>query len=255
MIDPALIEEIIRAWNNDQEQPGRCRVRRDIYSVEMVKPFVQEVFFASMVREEERRLSFSAVLASPQQATVGIKYKCEIQRLNTPVPFIVSSIAKIVPAIHPNLSSLAVTQGEKGNLVIWGIFSYEPTPHLYNEVPIKVEYGQYLRPDFLTVSAVAPGSLIFSRQNAMIGRLVNGHFVSASPTAFSSLSLGRYLLPLVKPPFDWPHWSAGIKVLLEESAQRGHGGTIAMIDSAEEPVPGLIMPKYDLSDNMRLGKE
>jgi hypothetical protein len=254
MIDPTLIEELIAAWNYDQNQPMRCRVKRELYPKQVIKAFVEEAFFASLQREEERTIRFSAVLVSMDNASTGIKYNCEIHKLAKPVPFTAPNIGKMAPATDPDLCSLGVAPDADGELVMWGIFSYEPTCHLYNEVPIVAEYSRYLRPDFLTVSTKAPGSLVFSRQNSMIGRLVNGIFVSAMPTAFSEKSLGRFLIPLIRAPFEWHHSRQAIQALLDEAARRGHGATIVFLDSASTTrASDLFVSKYVFSDDLRLG--
>ena len=262
MIDPKLIESIIRVWNDDQAHPERCRTKRQLYPLSVLKLFIEEAFFASLSKEEGIVPRFSAVLVSKSDATDPmLNYRTEIQVFENPLPFTVSAIPKVSPAFDPHLSSLAVAPDDEGQLLIWGVFSYEPTFHYYNEVQIVVEGTTYIRPDFLTVSTVAPGSLIFSRQNSMLGRLSNGYFVPATPTPFASSSLGHHLIRLIERTDAWKQhgpdylsyaiWA--LEILLDQSAARGHGGTIVFLDYSDGEPRGLFVPKYHLQGQQRLG--
>ncbi len=264
MIDTKIVECIIETWHRDQEHPHRGRVKRSIPAVPLLKTFIEAAFYASLKEEEGRPLAFSAVLVAENEATDPTHHhRTEILRFGSPIPFTASMIPKIAPAFAPSLSSLAVAPNDQGNqLMCWGVFSYTPTAHLYNEVPIGVEGGMYFRPDYLTISTSSPGALTFSRGNSILGRLASGYFVPATPTPFATLSLGKYWMRLVEKTEAWrahgvPYWRyacEALEILLGEAARRGHGATIVILDAAApSPAPDLYSPRYIMNGEQRLG--
>jgi len=262
MIDPKLIEQIVDAWNDDQNHPQRGRIARQLYPVEILRQFVEAAFFASLAQEEGRPLRFSAVLVSEKDATdPELHYRTKLQKLEPTVPFTASVIPKIATAIDPNLSAFAVAPiGDNQELQIWGVFIFSPSANFYDNIPIgTIDEGSF-RHDFLTVSTTSPGSLLFSRGNSALGRLANGYFVPSTPTPFTQASLGQHLMKLfqVNDPTTesgWHYWTyilGALEVLLPEAAHRGHGGTIAIVDAEYEIPHGLYIPKYILKGEQRL---
>jgi hypothetical protein len=239
VIDTSLIQSVVEAWRQDQEHPARRRVTRPLPSASLLGEFIGAAFFASIKQEEGRPLSFSAVLLSQSEAALPSgRYLSEILCLESPVPFTASLIPKLAPALDPRHSSLAVTQ-HPDSLCCWGILSYRPTVDTFTHVPVGVEDVYYSRPDYFTVSSTSPGSLTFSRGNSMLGRYVSGHFVPATPTLFTTISLGKHLKRLIEKTeagkdhgdLYWQYAQKAIEVLLGETSRRGHGATIVFLDA------------------------
>ncbi len=263
MIDPRIIEQIIRAWDADQNHPNKGRKKHPLRDPGTLLRFVEAAFFASIREEEGRPVNFSAVLISRTEANdPNLKYRTELLTLGTPVQFTADNIPKLAPALDPRLSSFAVELSSDGKeLQIWGIFSFDPNVHLYNEIPIVVEGAMYLRHDFLTVSTHGRGALVFSRGNSVIGRIASGYFINAAPSPFTSLSLGLYLTrlfigdePDIQPdPNNWHYALKALEVLLDEASNRGHGATIAFVDGRQPFPDGAIGGKYVLKGEARLG--
>jgi hypothetical protein len=252
VIDPKIVEQIIQTWNDDQNHPNRRRDQRVLPPADVIKEFVEAAYFASSKLEKGRSLRFSAVLVPKTEATSLPIYDGSIHVFEAPIPFTASSIPKIAPAFDPQLSSLAVESNDQGELLIWGVFSFASPKHRYNEIPVGVMGTPSMQPDFLTVSAVASGSLLFSRCDSALGRIAEADFVPASPTPFTPYSLGKYWWDFLTRTASWStggwYWHCArdaLEVFLKEVARRGHGGTVVVLDSSA-PLPSsqLYTPNH-----------
>ena len=109
MIEESIIRRIIDCWAADQAHPRRGHAQRPLPSLEDVQEVIETTFFASLQREEDRPLRFSVVLASPRELDdASHRYRRELSRFVTPLPFTVDSITKLAPAFDLVLSSIAV---------------------------------------------------------------------------------------------------------------------------------------------------
>ncbi|MGZ3457656.1 MAG: putative sensor domain DACNV-containing protein [Archangium sp.] len=260
MLDPKLLEDIAAAWHDDQEHPLRGRTKRSLPPKPVLRQFVETCFLASLKQEEGRPVPFSAVLVSESDATdTSTNYRTELLRLESPIPFTAHSVLKLAPALDPELSSLAVGPVEKSpELFCWGVFSFQPRSNYFTEIPVAIEGGQYFWPDHFTISSTAAGSLSFSRGFAMLGRLVSGQFIRASPTPFSEASLGGIWLEHVARTQtfrDHGHDYArltlyALRVLLDEAARRGHGGTIVVA-----PPPNVAEETHYTPNRVLVGEQ
>lgn len=241
MTDPTLIEEVLDAWQRDQEHPLRDRTKRPIPSVQSVRNFIDVAFFASLKQEEGRVVRFSAVLVSESEVRdASNRARTNILAFDEPIPFTPPSVAKIAPAFDPDLTSVAISTLEnRDGLWCWGLLSYGQPANIYTKLPVGPEGAGYFRPDYFTVSTRSPGSLLFSRGSSMIGRLIDGHFVSATPGPFIHASFGKYWKRLVDNSQTWAKsdgssdWFLArnsLEILLNEAARRGHGATIIVVD-------------------------
>lgn len=251
MIESNIIDELAHCWESYQSNPHRSLPKRSLPEPNILKLFVEAVFFASLREEEGRPIRFSVVLVAQEDARAPTNGRdVEIATFEKAEPFSAASIAKLAPAFDPNLSSLAVSwNAEHSDLAIWGAFSFSQETDIYTDVPVRVPESKYWRPDFLTAANSGRGAIVFSRGGWAIGRFADGHLVAATPGPFTSLSLGKRWYDLIARTGSSDAVAiAGlsmqsIEIVLREGARRGHGGTIAVID-ATEPVPyGLFTPK------------
>jgi hypothetical protein len=263
MIEESIIRRIIDCWAADQAHPSRGHAQRPLPSLEDVQEVIETTFFASLQREENRPLRFSVVLASPSELDdASHRYRRELSRFVTPLPFTVDSITKLAPAFDLVLSSIAVGRDSSTReLQCWGIFNYSPTVPSSYAISSAPKEGMCFRPDLFTVTARNPGSLQISRMNANIGRFVSGDFVPAAPTPFTHRSLGKYVMRSVESTdlwrrhgtLYWHYYCDALEVLLAESASRGHGATVVILPSGGAAVPEkLILAKYRLEADVHL---
>lgn len=241
MIEDRIIEQIIQHWTANKTGP-KYDTNRPAPDFGDVKEVVEKSFLASLRREEDRTIRFRVCLITKYELENFPQYRHELRTLCPPQFFSEEILIKLSPAFDPAQSALAVGR-EVGSerLQIWGIFHYEPPSHRFNSSPIIVEGGTIFRPDCFTVTVSSPGALQFSRNDTHIGRLVNGEFLSASPTPFTSKSLGQFLIQSLQHStlwakhqnFYWHHYRDALQVLLSESALRGHGATIVILGNNE----------------------
>jgi hypothetical protein len=255
MLDPKVIDEVLQGF---AARGGRIQ---DLPPPDVVHRFIEVAFFGSLKSEEGRPAHFAASLASLNEAKAAQDYAINVRVFAQPLPFTAGTIAKVGSAFDPDLSSLAVGANDAGNLEIWGVFSYRPPWDYYNSIPAAlVGAAPSFRPNFLTVTVAAPGSLLFSRGSDAVGRLVSGYFVQATPIPFTSRSLGKYWLEFVKKtgPFGshgnayWRLARNGLEVLLDEISRRGHGGTLVLLDCTAPPPQQLYhsMHSFHTSGNV-----
>lgn len=261
MIEDQIIQQILHTWSLDQDHPHKGRQKKPIPSFKHVKEIIEKTFLASLKREEERSIRFGIVLAKSNEIERGELHSSEsILHLKAKLQFTVETISKIAPALDPNRCSIAVGPTENdGELEIWGIFTFAPNEHRFNEIPVAISGQVSFRPDFFTVHAKSPGSILIARSNSQIGRFVNGSFTPALPTPFTSHSLGGYLIESIKKHDLWDgfgneYWlffRDALEVLLAEAAARGHGSTIVLLNRQNiEYCSSFFKPRYQFSENL-----
>lgn len=119
-------------------------------------------------------------------------------------------------------------------------------------------------PDLLTIYAKSPGSLQIARSNSQIGRVVNGEFIQASPTPFTSLSLGQHLIKAIEGhdlwkrhgALYWNYYRDALDVLLSESSSKGHGSTVVLLN--REKIDSYVQyftPRYQFSECFSLERQ
>lgn len=259
MIDYQIIKKIIDVWNDDQNHPYRERSTINL-NFEHVKIMVETAFLASLKREEDRPIRFAIILTNSDLVE---KSRDPISFLNfpSPLPFTVDTLTKLAPAFDPEMSAIAISDDPDQVLKVWGVFTYEPTTNIFTEIGGS---AKACRPDMFTIRVKQPGSLLISRSNSQIGRLVNAEFLPATPSPFSSKSFGRYMLNMIQEHKlykkhtnnYWRYYLGAIKLLISEAADRGHGSTIVFIDPDKfESYKTLFQIQYQLSPNFNLELE
>jgi hypothetical protein len=257
LIEDSIIKRILACWEADQVHPSRGRDQRLLPSFNDIKEVMDIAFLASIQQEEGRPIRFSIALAAKEETNgPSHRYPIEPCMFQPPLPFTVESTAKLAPAFDPALASIAVGRNPNTKkLECWGAYFYGGSSHRFNEVLTHRIGRPGFRPDIFTVTTQAPAVLQISRQNSRIGRLAGGDFIPASPTPFSSKSLGRYLIePLTqtdlwkeKKEQYWHFYRDALEVLLAEALSRGHGGTIVILDGrGVEDYAGLFSPRFGL---------
>lgn len=249
MFEDSIISRILGAWTaNGQSTLNHADV----------KAVLETAFLASLKREEGRPVRFSLVLASPSETYPATN---NIRRFHTAPAFSIESILKLAPAFNPDCSSIGVGRNRmNGEFECWGAFYYPPRSHAFNQVPVGVKGGTALRPDLFTVTARSPGLLYISRANSRVGRFVDGDFIAASPTPFSSKSLGRHLIESLKLILGqeysnvfWHYHREILDLLLLEAATRGHGATIVILGAdGATGCRDWFLPKYVMEPHGRL---
>jgi len=261
MLEDRIITSVIEAWSLDQAHPLHERIQIPEPPFHHVKALVETAYLASLEREEDRPIRFALVLADPgpDRAARGERRPPEyLLHLQSPLPLTIDSIAKLAPALDPSISAMAVgLTGDDGELFIWGVFTFSPTSQYFNEIPPWVYGDLAFRPDFFTVYASNAGSLLISRHNSQIGRILNGEFLPATPSPFTMKSLGRYLVQSVQEhelytkygDAYWRLYRETMELLLAEAGTRGHGSIFVLVPPAALPVSHVI-PRFGFHEKV-----
>lgn len=233
IFDRNIFESMQSYWKADQEHPHRDRPKKDIPTVDDFATLVEITFRVSIKEEEGISNKFSVILLSRKDLDEG-KDLFEIVYFSEPVSFDSDYLLKLSSAADPRINSIIVTPNlQEGRIV------YEIVGMLFfskSHMPVHHEFSKQ-RPDALTVTAVAPGSLIIGRGYSQIGRFDVGHFMPSTPTPFYSKAMGSYIMNTISnnkgyqehKSLYWQQFSRALNYLLLETASRSHGATIVVI--------------------------
>lgn len=262
MLDTSYTDQILAAWQADQEHPHRDRARRSLPPSAAVRKFLDECFLATLRDEEGRPIRFSVGLIWDQDmdSLVGPTMHRPLQFVAT-TDFSAATLAKLAPAFDPVLTTIIVKwNGDNETLRYWGIWLHAQGHNRFSEVPVGVVGSANFRPDFFTLISRGRAALALARGDSLIGTLQAGYFKRATPTPFASDSLGKYVFASVEkdPVFAaagvayWHYARDGLELLLSEASLRGHGGTVVLLPSNVAPPESCFASKYKLDGTFGL---
>lgn len=235
MFDKSLVQEIIDAWNSDQNHPRRGRKQQPIPELSTISKLVEIAFIASLEKEEDRPITFSLSLFNKDMSE-NLRHSMGFK---TPFPLNVETISKLAPAIDPEMSSFVVSKSDTSDdLLLCGVVSFSQPENRFNEIPGQIGNLSCTRPDVFTVSTIHPGSLLITRGNSQIGRFVKGDFVAATPSPFAPAAMGRYIFTFIeqhelyKKHGDsyWHLYRDSLDFLLSEAAARSNGASVVLVN-------------------------
>lgn len=208
----------------------------------VVKELVEEAFSAGLKREEGNLLKFGLALTTEADIAheTGNKFvsPCKFLRLASPETLCSEAIRKIAPASDPQYSILAVMLNESNStLEIVGIWTFRPKKNRFNEIPVGIPIGTSFLPDLFTVYSNSPGSVAIARGDTLIGRIIDRDFIRATPTPFTSKSLGSVLYDRAQshqlfaefPKEYWVAYRDLLELLLQEIANSAQGASLILL--------------------------
>jgi hypothetical protein len=262
MLDQKFTEAIIDAWNADQSHPHRGRAQRELPPKEVISRFLDEAFLATVREEEGRPIKFSVAVMQQQEVKSLIS-----PTMHRPVcfaaeiPFSAATLAKIAPAFDPVLTTIVVRwEKDSGALFIWGIWMHAPASNRFMEIPVSGPGTANFRPDSFTLISKGRAALAVTRGSSLIGTFQAGYFSPATPTPFTSTSLGQYVYASVQSDpiyaaVGMPYWHYvrdALDVLLSEASLRGHGGTVVLLSPGVDPAESAYVSRYRVSGSFNL---
>lgn len=266
MLDPSIYTEIQKAWADDQNHPHRGREKDSLPSLDSIKIIIENAFWASLKREEERPITFSLVLLDRDYSKTNLKAGRSqlIMTFDESKKLTVDALVKLAPAFNPEYTSLIVSRisGHEIDYEIWGALFFSPLQSLFEEIPVQRGNQIFSRPDSFTVTATSPGSLIISRANSQIGRLFTGKFLRAIPTPFNSRAMGNFLIPLIHNDLGyknfevhyWHLFRATLDYLLSKVSKNGHGAAIVIIPNDKKgDIDKFITNRIRFMESLRIG--
>lgn len=265
MFDDQIIQNIMDAWESDQNHPHRGREKKIKLDKKVLKSLVETAFQASMAREEEQNLKFNLVLYSRNEYNNQPAHGCRQNALifEKTQPLNEEKIRKLTPALATENSGLAVEVSEDGKLKVWGLVYWGNLRNRFNQIAVGIEGYMTSRPDALMVTAMGIGNLIISRGIIQIGRLMRGVFESASPTPFISKALGGYLIEAIKNGelyrnynnAYWFEFGESLMYLLQRVSLKSHGGAIVLIrEDGLDEAKKQYEDKYNLSGSLQISE-
>lgn len=262
MLDPKFTEQILTAWQADESHPHRGRARRVLPPQNAIQEFIDATFLATLRDEEGQQVRFSVALVLPEDFA-GPKDLTMLAPipLESSAEFSAASLVKLAGAFDPKLTTIVVQWNpNKRSFSYWGVTFHAPGLNRFTEVPVGVEGSANFRPDYFAVIAKGRAALTIARGSSQIGTLQAGYFVAASPTPFTSNSLGKHVHSAIQkdPLFAvhenqyWLYARDTMELLLSEASMRGHGGTIVLLPSYLPPSSGLYATKYGVTGSFGL---
>lgn len=232
-----------------------------------LRSLLSVAFQASLLSEEQRRVCFSIILASPAQVQ-DHDPETHIVSFPEPLPLRPAQIIGLAPAIHPSGSMIGVTVNKSSSLEAWGIIHSGSA--WWNRMHGRSTSADVIAtepPWYLRVSSFHPGQIILSVGAYDCLVLEGGEIYqpggpivaeASSPIAdffiegrislveAVSAKLGHY------PKYDMPirdSYDNALIRLLAQVQQRGHGGAFVFF---KEPVMAsnlerLLKPKFSVN--------
>jgi hypothetical protein len=161
---------------------------------ERLQEFFAVCFQASMMREEERAVTFRAILAEPSQFAVEGWPPEGLQRLDftRPLAFLPGELRRLSVTADPRRTLIAVGSDDGGGLRIWGLV-HSGTRWL-RDVYGGRRAGAPL-PTAPVASIDAPGSIAAYRGDQLLGRLSGGRLSGSRLDVFDSEWLPELFIP------------------------------------------------------------
>ncbi|WP_319547894.1 putative sensor domain DACNV-containing protein [Desulfogranum marinum] len=240
MFDKSLIQEIINAWNSDQNNPRRDRLKQPIPELSIIRKLIEIAFIASLEKEEDRAITFSLSLFNEDMS----KSLRGAMGFKKPFPLNVETVTKLAPAIDPEMSSFVVSKSDTTDeLLLCGVVSFSQPENRFNKVPGQIGNLSCTRPDVFTLTTIHPGSLLITRGNSQIGRFAKGEFVAATPSPFAPTAMGKYIFSFVEQhelykkygESYWHIYRDSLDFILSEAAARSNGASIVLVNENHFP--------------------
>ena len=163
------------------------------------EPILERLFStcyqASLLREEERPVSFRAILAAPEDLPEGGGPPGDLHRLafGEPRPFDEQELRRLSPAADFEQALIGVRRGEGGGLEIWGLVH---TGARWMRVTRGGRESSTPLPPAPVVRVEAPGRLTVSRGSEFVAELAGGRITGSRADAMTSRWMGGFFAPV-----------------------------------------------------------
>src|SRR5687767_838931 len=192
---PGDLAQFVRdRWRNVPELPGGADPLPDAAALE---GFFAACYQASMLREEERPVTFRAILAEPALFVSEGRPPEGLQRLAFPrsLPFDPRELRRLSVAADPQRTLIGVRPDEEGSLRIWGLIN--SGTRWLRDVQGGRRAGAPL-PPAPVVHVGAPGSIEAYKGHELLGKLQGGKLSGSRMDPFESEWLPDQFSELLK---------------------------------------------------------
>jgi hypothetical protein len=180
---PADLARFVRdRWSNVPEPPGDVDPLPDAAALE---GFFEACYQASMLREEERPVTFRTILAEPALFDPAGRPPEDLQRLAfpRPLPFDPRELRRLSVASDPQRALIGVGQDGEGGLRIWGLIN--SGTRWLRDIQGGRRAGAPL-PAAPVVHVDAPGSIEAYKGHELVGKLQGGRLSGSRLDPFES---------------------------------------------------------------------
>ncbi len=167
----------------------------DLPRAEVLEAMLSTCYQASLMREEERQITFRLVLAEPEVFAPEAGPPSGLHRLQFQEPraFDEQELRRLSPAAPADRSLIGIHQKEDGELYIWGLV--HSGPRWLQRVRGGRDFSPPL-PDVPVVRVTGPGRIIVDIGSTLIGKLESGRLTDDSMDVFESQWLPAMFAPI-----------------------------------------------------------
>ena len=161
----------------------------------VLERLISTCYQASLLREEERPVTFRAILAAPEDLPEGGGPPAGLHRLafGEPRPFDESELRRLSPAADFEQALIGVRRGEDGELEIWGVVH---SGARWMRVARGGRDSSAPLPPAPVVRVEGPGRLTVSRGSEFVAELVGGRISGSRADVMSSRWMGGFFEPV-----------------------------------------------------------
>lgn len=251
-----LARYALKHWDEYGDAAG------DLPAIPVFEKLLSTCFQASLMREEERQITFRLVLAepeifSPEEGPPSGLHRLEFQEPRT---FDEQELRRLSPAAPADRSLIGVRQKEDGELCIWGLV--HSGPRWLQRVRGGRDFSPPL-PDVPVVRTTGPGRIIVDRGSTLIGKLESGRLTDDSMDVFDSKWLPAMFAPIRDELLEihlqdrkeadkkWANLDLDvtrriaqhmIRRIISTARNFGHGGTLVIVPP--QYAPDILTGRY-----------
>ena len=234
----------------------------DLPAIEVLEELLSTCFQASLMREEERQITFRLILAEPEVFAPEEGPPSGLHRLEFQEPraFDEQELRRLSPAASADRSLIGVRQKEDGEPCIWGLV--HSGPRWLQRVRGGRDFSPPL-PDLPVVRVTGPGRIVVDRGSTLIGKLESGRLTDDSldvfdsgwlPAMFASVRdelLEIHLQDREEADKNWADLDLDvtrriaqhmIRRIISTARNSGHGGTLVIVPP--DYAPDILTGRY-----------
>lgn len=161
----------------------------------VLETLVSTCFQASLMREEERQITFRLVLVEPEIIPPEEGPPSGLHRMEFEEPRSLDEheLRRLSPAALADRSLIGVREEEDGKLCIWGLI--HSGPRWLQRVRGGRDFSPPL-PDAPVVRVTGPGRIVVDRGSSLVGKLEGGRLSDDSMDVFESVWLPAMFAPI-----------------------------------------------------------
>lgn len=195
LLNRQLALDVLSAWERDQSDPHRGRLKKTIPSEQDFYDMLDLMFQTSLLTEEGKSVLTSVTWISQDDFNtqeVGQFRRSKLTlNFDTPITCSARNLTKLNGVVNGKTGTLLIFRQEP-EICIWGICYFMGKIGPFGEIPASTEETRHFSPDRPTITIMGIGSLQISRGGSIIGRIENGKFMESQPSVLTSYMLGQY---------------------------------------------------------------